>query len=620
MTINLSTSLTIEAGETYSSTSGATFYMAQHPAGWVFRNYGSILASGAGATAFLGWNARGLFVNEGLIRVTTPNGLGHCLSFESVGPKVVNTGRIELLAAGSAIRSWEPDQVIENSGVIFAGRPDGLGATAIWSRNGLNLNNTGQIIAEGSSATAINLGELYGQREISPGVFVPRIFKNDGLIQATNTVEGGGLSRALIYTTHWGDDRLTAPNIINNGVMRADRVIWWTSPDGTPTTGHEWVANHGEMYGTVSLNNGDDRFISDGIYIGFLDMGDGHDVIDLSASIGAVTGDLGNGDDVFIGGQDRAEINASSGNDHVSGGRADDHLIGSAGDDIVSGGGGDDLLEGHQGRDWLEGGDGGDILIGDVTFEDRWIPNNDDVLLGGGGDDRLMGGMQNDTLDGGEGMDTAIYIGLRADYRISTVDGITTVVGREGSDTLTGVERLEFFDGVYGIDGQHISRFDDPTSGDDIITGSIDTDRIHAGAGNDVITARGGRDYIDGGSGYDVVWLEGRIEDYKVVAMGDDFLITAWHTEGKYLTNVELVRFAGGGALDLAREVSPLISPNPSAVIGSAKGDAFNPFVLPDVAADSEPERQDRSLKGLVLPQGEQDLLIRELDLVWHSI
>lgn len=620
MTINLSTSLTIGEDEVYSSTSGTLFYMAQHPADWVFRNYGTILASGPDAAAFLAFNARGLFVNEGLIRVTNDTGRSYCLTFESVGPRVVNTGRIELLAGGIAIRSWEPDQIIENSGVIFVGRPDGLGATAIWSRNGLNLHNTGQIIAHGGSATGVNLGELYGLRQIGPTTFVQRTFQNDGLIEATRSDVGAGLTHALIYTTQRFEVELTAPNIINNGVMRADRAIWWTEAGGTPSFGHEWVANHGEMYGTVFLHKGDDRFVSDGVYVGFLDMGDGDDVVDLSASRGEVTGDLGYGDDVFIGGQDRAEINASNGDDQVSGGLANDHLIGSGGDDIVIGGGGDDLLEGHQDRDRLEGGDGDDILIGDLLYESYWNHNSDDVLLGGSGDDRLLGGFNNDTLDGGDGMDTAVFFGLRSNYRISTVDGVTTVSGaRDGSDTLTGVERLEFFDGVYGIDGQIISRFDDPASGDDVITGSIDTDRLHTGAGDDVITPRGGRDYIDGGSGYDVVWLEGRLQDYKVVAMGDDFLVTSWHSTGKYLTNVELVRFAGGGVLDLARQVSPLVSSDPPAPGGSAKDDGASPLVLPGVDNDFQTAPQYKGFTGLTSPQMDQDLLVRDLDLAWHG-
>ena len=48
----------------------------------------------------------------------------------------------------------------------------------------------------------------------------------------------------------------------------------------------------------------------------------------------------------------------------------------------------------------------------------------------------------------------AVFAGKRADYTITTVGSITTVVdnnaadGNEGTDTLSGVERLKFADEV----------------------------------------------------------------------------------------------------------------------------------------------------------------------------
>lgn len=74
------------------------------------------------------------------------------------------------------------------------------------------------------------------------------------------------------------------------------------------------------------------------------------------------------------------------------------------------------------------------------------------VLQAGGGDDRLTGNGGDDTLYGGKGQDMAIYRGLRSDYRVDfdIETGVITVTdlvpGRDGQDTLHGIERLRFSD------------------------------------------------------------------------------------------------------------------------------------------------------------------------------
>lgn len=109
------------------------------------------------------------------------------------------------------------------------------------------------------------------------------------------------------------------------------------------------------------------------------------------------------------------------------------------------------------------GGLGGDTLRGNA---------NANRLFGDGGDDTLTGGAGDDRLYGGAGTDTANFSGLYADYEIATINGITTVrhkTGSDGTDLLVGVERLAFLDqtvnvtpaeapfltmsGSYGIEG-----------------------------------------------------------------------------------------------------------------------------------------------------------------------
>jgi Ca2+-binding RTX toxin-like protein len=94
----------------------------------------------------------------------------------------------------------------------------------------------------------------------------------------------------------------------------------------------------------------------------------------------------------------------------------------------------------------LNGSQGDDVLTG---------TGGDDKLAGQGGNDRLTGGAGNDVIDGGAGLDTAVYAAKRGAYEIFAVDGTWTVrdkSGQEGTDILTGVERLHFADMDVALD------------------------------------------------------------------------------------------------------------------------------------------------------------------------
>ena len=91
----------------------------------------------------------------------------------------------------------------------------------------------------------------------------------------------------------------------------------------------------------------------------------------------------------------------------------------------------------------IEGGSRSDVLQG---FD------GDDTLIGAGGNDRLKGGTGNDTLRGGDGVDTAVFAGRQIDYNIVHNDDGTWTVSHvrgaktEGTDTLVGIEQLQFSD------------------------------------------------------------------------------------------------------------------------------------------------------------------------------
>ncbi len=74
----------------------------------------------------------------------------------------------------------------------------------------------------------------------------------------------------------------------------------------------------------------------------------------------------------------------------------------------------------------------------------------DNVLTGNAGDNILRGGAGNDWLIGGNGNDTAEFSGCPEDYRITRHGKYVTIqdkrVNRDGTDTLIGIEFLQFSD------------------------------------------------------------------------------------------------------------------------------------------------------------------------------
>jgi Ca2+-binding RTX toxin-like protein/subtilisin-like proprotein convertase family protein len=98
-------------------------------------------------------------------------------------------------------------------------------------------------------------------------------------------------------------------------------------------------------------------------------------------------------------------------------------------------------------------GKGADRLVGNSAAN---------TLNGRSGNDILEGGAGNDILIGGSGADTAVYAGNIAEFGVSwnpntktlTVVDRKTTNGNEGTDTLTGIERLVFADGEINLAAQ----------------------------------------------------------------------------------------------------------------------------------------------------------------------
>jgi serralysin len=73
--------------------------------------------------------------------------------------------------------------------------------------------------------------------------------------------------------------------------------------------------------------------------------------------------------------------------------------------------------------------------------------SNSDTITGNSADNTLRGGRGDDGIDGGTGADSAVFSGLRSAYTLTALSGNgVRVVGPDGTDTLTNIERLVFDD------------------------------------------------------------------------------------------------------------------------------------------------------------------------------
>lgn len=264
---------------------------------------------------------------------------------------------------------------------------------------------------------------------------------------------------------------------------------------------------------------------------------DGYDTLSGIESIHFV------GDNVTIEVGDLPPL-GTSGNDIIVGSNRNDSLIGMDGDDTLTGADGNDTLDGGAGDDIMHGGAGDDYYLvesaSDVVVENAdegldtiasdisytlganledlslWgegpidgtgnalsngIYGNDfeNVLSGLDGNDWLEGGGGDDVLIGGNGLDTAgYYFSMSTDYEaFREIDGSVTVydlLGGEGQDTLTGIEKLHFWN-----DEVTINVADLP------LRGTASNDTLSGGSGNDTIFGLGGNDRLSGGAGNDIL-------------------------------------------------------------------------------------------------------------------
>jgi Ca2+-binding RTX toxin-like protein len=289
-------------------------------------------------------------------------------------------------------------------------------------------------------------------------------------------------------------------------------------------------------------------------------------------------------------------------------------IVGDAGDDFLDGGAGTDQLRGGLGRDELFGGD------------------DNDVLFGGEGADRLTGGLGDDQLYGdsdgssrpqyGQGPDTAVYNGSSSAYTLTQISADTwTVTGPEGTDTLIGIEFVEFLNTTIAIGAMPGEIFDVSeggsnyagTSGDDDARGDFDgntlegfggddtlaggfgqdsldggdgRDRLDGGEGDDRLDGGSGDDFINGGGGEDTAVFSGNAADYTIT-FGPRGQITVENgIDTDHLINVEYLEFADA-TLDVHND-APVITSDGGDQTATVAVKENDTFVLTVQATDAQ--------------------------------
>ncbi|WP_164886858.1 peptidoglycan DD-metalloendopeptidase family protein [Piscinibacter defluvii] len=140
-----------------------------------------------------------------------------------------------------------------------------------------------------------------------------------------------------------------------------------------------------------------------------------------------------------------------------------------------------------------------------------------EVLTGGVGPDTIDGQGGNDTINGAGGMDTAVFFANRADFTVTTLSGITQVVGLASAGgnyaystvRLTNVENLQFANTTEAIA---------PTS-NTLLIGTVGNDSLIGTSASETIDGRGSHDTINGAGGTDTAVFFANRADFTVTTL-----------------------------------------------------------------------------------------------------
>ena len=158
--------------------------------------------------------------------------------------------------------------------------------------------------------------------------------------------------------------------------------------------------------------------------------------------------------------------------------------------------------------------------------------NGNDSLVGGDGDDFVSGGAGADTLDGGAGIDTVTYSYSTGNFDIDlsqqtaageSVVGFENAIGSTGNNVITGNDQANRLEGLGGNDTLT------GNAGNDSLYGGDGADSIAGGDGDDFVSGGSGADTLDGGAGIDTVtydyWTGGMDIDLSQQRAGSEMVV-----------------------------------------------------------------------------------------------
>jgi len=199
--------------------------------------------------------------------------------------------------------------------------------------------------------------------------------------------------------------------------------------------------------------------------------------------------------------------------------------------------------------------------------------NYSELLTGTANNDSIDHKGGADTIDGGAGVDTVLFNDSQNNFWITTIAGITHVVGssiatanyRNTDAIITSVEGLQFSDGLVPLAGITPAGliFGKYTNSSESITGTN---------GDNTIDPQGGSDTINGGAGNDTVTIFDSKDNFSITTIaGITHLIGSTIANANYrgsdliLTHVETVQFSDG--------IVPIAGTSPSGImLGTSAG------------------------------------------------
>lgn len=168
------------------------------------------------------------------------------------------------------------------------------------------------------------------------------------------------------------------------------------------------------------------------------------------------------------------------------------------------------ILTGGPGNDEIDGGgySGPLIILGNAGDDTLTGSPQDDIIYGLGGNDTLIAGHGggDDVIDGGDDGDTVKYLSADEPMIIDLTAGKAYGDPDIGLDTLINIENV-----VAG-------------SGNDVIIGDKNANKLDGSAGDDQIAGLGGDDLIDGNLGVDTAVYTGKASDYDIFLNEDGSL------------------------------------------------------------------------------------------------